>query len=265
MAAAIRAGVYHEFRQAPDYAHPVHDAEFKDYWGRALATGDWTPPAGRNYPFEDWMPYLHPPAYPWFLAGIYKIFGDGYDAPRLVQLLLGLLSILLLYDFARRLWGYGTALCAALLMSVYFVFPFYEMDLGQTTLGVFLMLVVANGLARFLEKPSALVALWTGLAFGVLLLTRTEFTLFLPLVLLLAVWSALRKSSRLAAVAQIIVLLLAIAVPTAPVLARNYKYAGAFPVLSGDGPAMLYYCNNPWSTGTNPDSPDLRAFIEDND
>ncbi|HQN00411.1 MAG TPA: tetratricopeptide repeat protein, partial [Candidatus Hydrogenedentes bacterium] len=265
LAVLIRVGVFYELRQAPDYDHPVHDAEFKDYWGRALVMGDWTPPPGRNYPFEDWMPYIHPPAYPWFLGIVYRLFGLHYDIPRIIQLFLGLCSILLLFDLTRRLWGTGTALGASFLMALYFVFPFYEMDLGQTTLGVFLMLVTANGLVRLLDTPSALLSAFTGGIFACLLLTRTEFLLFLPLVVLLPALAAVRRPPRAKALLVLCAMLFGMALPTAPVVLRNYRHSEAFPVLSGDGPAMLYYSNNPWSTGTNPDSPDLRAFIDDGD
>ena len=48
--AALRIAYLREIVSAPDFAAPITDAAFHDYWARGLLTGDWTPPARQPDP-----------------------------------------------------------------------------------------------------------------------------------------------------------------------------------------------------------------------
>ncbi len=264
IAAGIRCSLFLESRSGPDYAHPLHDAEFRDYWARAIVTGDWTPPPGREQPFADWLPYPHAPGYSWLLSGIYRIFGLGYDAPRLIQMFLGLISILLLYDIARRLYNDKAGIAAAALMSLYFVFPFYEMDLGQTSLIVFLLLLLTLFGSKAVKKQHLLFLTINALLFGILLLVRNEFLPFGIIFLGVHLFSYLKSKNWKKILAGTTLWCLFSIIPVTPVSVYNYQHAQVLPIVGGEGTYVFYCSNNQWATGTNPDSPDLRA-LEKND
>jgi 4-amino-4-deoxy-L-arabinose transferase-like glycosyltransferase len=97
-------------------------------------------------------------------------FGEGLRALRLGAALLGSLSVVLLFDFARRLVGSRTALLAALLLSVNHTFVHYS-RVGQiyvetpffTSLVLALLLRAMSG-GSFLTLTAAGVALGIGAA-----------------------------------------------------------------------------------------------------
>jgi len=82
---------------APDFNSPVLDPQLNDYWARALVTGDWTPPPHAEDPEIRTTPYGRPPGYPWLLAVMYWISDGSYLVPRLVQVCIGLVNILLVF------------------------------------------------------------------------------------------------------------------------------------------------------------------------
>ena len=265
IAAAIRGFLFVEYRTSPDYEHPLHDAEFRDYWARAIVTGDWTPPPGRNDPFADWLPHPHAPGYSWFLSGVYRIFGLGYDAPRLVQMFLGLLSILLLYDIARRLHNESAALIAAAMMALYFIFPLYEMDLGPISAIIFLLLYLIRSGARSLKRPRFLRDMTSGFLAGAVSIMRREFMPFGILFLGMHLYGYWKKGKWKEAAVAATVWSICFILPSVPGSIYNYKNTGELPLLGSEGTCLFYCSNNQWATGYNPDSPDLRAFIHDDD
>lgn len=265
IAAAIRGFLFVEYRNSPDYAQPLHDAEFRDYWARAIVTGDWTPPPGRNDPFPDWLPYPHAPGYSWFLAGVYRVFGLGYDAPRIVQMLLGLFSILLLYDLARRLYHDQGAIIAAAMMALYFIFPFYEMDLGPVSAIIFLLLYLLWSEARTRENPRLIRTMAMGFFTGVLIIMRQEFMPFGLLFLGIHIHGNWKVGSWKRAALSAMLWLVCVMLPILPSALHNYRNIGELPLLGSEGTGLFYCSNNQWATGYNPDSPDMRSFIPDDD
>ena len=104
----LRAAYLRELVETPDFATPLADAAFHDYWAQALVTGDWGLPPGTPDPGIRDAPYLRPPGYPYFLAAIYRVAGPGsYLAVRVVQMALGLVSAVLAYWLGRSLFGAG--------------------------------------------------------------------------------------------------------------------------------------------------------------
>ena len=116
-ATVVRGLYYREAAAQPSFAFPASDAAYHQYWGRALATGDWTPPAGQPDPEIRTTPYFRPPGYPFFLAVIYRLFGVNPAAPRVAQMLLALLNVALAFLLGRKLYGTATGFLFALFMG----------------------------------------------------------------------------------------------------------------------------------------------------
>ena len=64
----LRVAYLRENLAKPEFTVPPIDAGFHDYWARALATGDWTPPHQFPDPQLSEHPYVRPPGYPYVLS-----------------------------------------------------------------------------------------------------------------------------------------------------------------------------------------------------
>lgn len=242
-----------EVMQAPDFAVPLTDAAYKDYWARALLSGDWTPPPGIPDPEIATSPYLRPPAYPFFLAFIYLLSGGSYLAVRVVQMGFGIANIFLAFFLGRALFGRGPGLLAAGFMSVYWVMIYFEQELNSPTLIVFLLLTITLLLRRWPEALNWRRAWIPGVLFGILALDRPETLLLTPLLLGWAWWVTRGRHAPRQVYAALAVFLVGIAAMIAPVTARNTFKTGDFVLICTIGGLNLYAGNNPDATGDFPD------------
>ncbi len=137
---ALRGLYLAEFSKTPDFRVPFADADFHNYWARALAFGNWTPPAYEVDPHIREIPYFRPPGYAYFLAAVYKLTGPGYFGPRVFQMALGLLNAFLAFLLARRFFGNLAGLVLAGLMATFWPFIYTETDFEEPVVSVFLLL-----------------------------------------------------------------------------------------------------------------------------
>lgn len=265
-AAGVRVAWLQHLRQAPDFTAPVLDPQLNDYWARALVTGDWTPPPGANDPLIRTTPYGRPPGYPWFLAGVYRLFGLHPLAPRLTQMTLGLLTILLVWWIGWRHFGPWGAGSAALLLAVTWPLPFFEGELNSPALeGACLALMIAGVAGVPGRRHPYAAAAGAGLAAGWLVITRPNA--LIP-VILAAAWMAWPRpdqpesprSSRTGWRKRLLPLAAfgtAVLVCGVPVLLRNRIIGGEWTPISYYGGVNLYIGNHPDSTGDAPRIPDI--------
>lgn len=259
--ALLRLGYLAVLMQAPDFAAPVLDPQFNDYWARAIVTGDWTPPAHAADPRVRATPYGRPPGYPYALAAVYAAAGLDYLAPRLVQMALGLVNIVLAWWLARRLFGGGAAAVTGLGMAVYWPFIYFEGELNGPVFVTMLALLFALALVQWLWRPRFWWAGAAGLALGALALFRPNALLLWPAVLLWLGWLVWRghHGARRAAAAAL-VLTVGWLLGVAPVIVRNYAVSGEFVFISCYGGINAYIGNNPESTGDSAELPQLTAL-----
>jgi 4-amino-4-deoxy-L-arabinose transferase-like glycosyltransferase/Flp pilus assembly protein TadD len=119
-----------ELRSAPFFNHPIGDSRI--YRDRALeiAAGDIL---GRDA-------YFHSsPFYPYFLAGIFKVFGENLFVVRLIQILIGSLNCILVYQLTRNISGNrrGPPVLAGSFAALYGTFVFFDADLLMISLVLF--------------------------------------------------------------------------------------------------------------------------------
>ncbi len=137
---ALRGLYLAEFSHTPDFRVPFADADFHNYWARALAFGNWTPPPYEVDPHIREIPYFRPPGYAYFLAAVYKLTGPDYFGPRVVQMALGLLNAFLAFLLARRYFGNTAGLVLAGLMATFWPFIYTETDFEEPVVSIFILL-----------------------------------------------------------------------------------------------------------------------------
>jgi len=166
-------GVYlAEIVKKPDFASPEIDARFHDYWARGLVWGDWSPPTNLTDPEISTSPYIRPPGYPYFLALIYVLTGPNYMAPRIVQMGLGLVNCVLAFILGRSLFGRWSGVTFAALMSIYWIFIYFEGELLAPVLLIFLSLCLMLALSAWRAKFTYLRTIGAGLIFGLAAVVR---------------------------------------------------------------------------------------------
>jgi 4-amino-4-deoxy-L-arabinose transferase-like glycosyltransferase len=129
-----------------------------------------------------------PPFYPAFLAAVYAIAGvENYGAVRLVQVILSAATVVVLSQFACRLFGPPAAWITGGLMSVYPFFLVFSVELYSETLFTFLLACSMWFVFPFEDrKPAGTIAqgALAGLLIGLTTLTRELGLFILPTVTL---------------------------------------------------------------------------------
>jgi len=193
------------------------------------------------------------PLYPLFLAGVFALFGPGFFAARLIQLLLSALLPLIAWHLGRQAAGRETGLVAALLAAVHPYFIYYAGLLVTQTLFVVLLGLASSAYYGLRRRPTLARAALLGLLLGLSFLTRTFTATFLPL-LLVALLAEVgfprvfgtepcrRPLGRAAALA--LVTTMVFAAVAAPWVIRNHGLFGELVILPTKGGRNLWEYNN---------------------
>lgn len=257
LGAILRGAYLSEIVHTPDFTHPGIDAHYHDYWARALATGDWSPPKMYADPMIESTPYFRSPGYPYFLALIYRLTGGSYLWVRLIQMLLGLGSCLLAFFFGRRWFGSAVGLIFAGLMSFYWVFIYFEGELLEPSLLVFLALALTYILGLWSERFTLKRALVAGILLGLYALVRQNIIPFGAVVLAWVYW-VLREKGELDGFKKgAIAFVLGAALMILPATVRNYVVAHDLVLISSSGGINLYIGNNPSADGCTSIAPEF--------
>ncbi len=227
-AALLRVWYLAEVVQAPDFRALRQDLEVQDYQARAMLSGDWTVPEGRSDPKIATTPYYRPPGYPYLLALVYLATDGSYLAPRVLNMALGLLSIVLVFLLGRAVCHRAVGLLAAAGMAGYWGFIYYEGEVNDPAVFVFLIPCLFWALRFWGVSFKARWALLAGLITGFYAIMRPNILLFGPFMaawMLWVAWGAGRLRRVPAAWAG---LAAATFLVIAPVTVRNYAVSGEF-------------------------------------
>lgn len=254
----LRAWYLAEILNAPDFAAPQQDPDVMDWYARALVTGDWTVREGENDPEMLTTPYFRPPGHAYYLAAIYYFTKCSYLAPRIVNMFLGLLSILLMFRLAKRLHGETAGLIVAFFMATYWVFVFWEGELNDPCLFVFLGAALMNVLWEWGRGLGARWAALAGLICGCYALMRPNILLFGPFIAFWMAWVAYRRGQWRRIPASWAALLCVTIACIAPVTVRNYRVSGEFVPISTYFGENFMIGNGEDSDGVTPWTPYLQ-------
>lgn len=197
--------------------------------------------------------FFRAPLYPHLVALLYRVFGVSPWPVIVFQNLLGLLTGVVSYLFARRLFGATVALGAALLVVVYPTLIFFEGETMITTLAVFLYTLAAYRLLLAVHEPTARKVVVAGVVFGLAAITRPTI---LPLVIIVPI-ALLAKhglNSYKKAGAKTLMFAAALMIPILPVTLTNLIKGGEPILISTQGGANFYIGNNKWADGITVDA-----------
>ncbi|MGD9546045.1 MAG: tetratricopeptide repeat protein [Candidatus Krumholzibacteriia bacterium] len=216
----------------PAFVRPILDAAVNRTWALGLLDGSW-PPA---------EPFFRAPLYPYFLAGLYAVFGP--DRPLPVQLAHALVSSLgagLAALCALRMWGRRAAWFAGLGFACLWPSIFFSGELLDVTLGVTLNLLLL-WLLLDPEKDWRLGA--AGLAWGLSAVCRPLILAVAPVVAVYLLRRGLRWRSR-----GMLFLAAGLTAAVLPVTAHNLLRGGEPVLIAASGGVNFYIGNNPAADG----------------
>jgi len=184
---------------------------------------------------------LSVPAQPVLLAALRLLFGTNFTALRLCFAVLGAVTCVVCYLLARRLFGTATALLAAVALALYPPYIYvsalfeYPQTLYILVIGCSFLLL----LRRYFEHGGLGAIAVCGLLLGVAIETVPTTQLFIPLVVLCALFV-----KRWSALPGVILLCLCVALPVGAWTVRNYLAYGDPILVNRAGGWSFWTANN---------------------
>lgn len=252
-ALALRLIYLLEFSRSVFFQSPILDAAWHDQWARRIAAGH----------LLDGAPYFRAPLYPWFLALVYRLFGTGPWAIRLLQELLGAAAAAGLALLVARRLGRTPGLVAGLILAAYGPFIFFSGELLiEGALFLPLLAVVTALLLRAeasLDAEEAPLFPWFtgGLALGVAALARPNALALVPAALILPWVRGAGEQARDRFRRIALPLVVGVVLPILPVTLINFIASGDLVGIASQGGINFYAGNNAAADGRSVVVPEL--------
>ncbi len=224
----------------PFFSLPAVDPKVYHEWAITIAKGNF---------LGDEVFFLSP-LYPYFLAIIYTITGPGFLVGKLVQMLLGTMSCVLIYFIGKRVFDNRVGFLAALIFATYLPSIFYEGVLLVSGLQTPINLLCVLVLLYFAKSPGYRGWIVCGICLGLSALARPNVLLFGVFVL---IWIFVMDRSQAdikKALFRALVFSAGIGLAVFPVTLRNLAVGGDPVLISSQGGVNLYIGNGPDATGT---------------
>jgi len=155
------------YKDSPFFQIPIWDAE--EYHNMALILSKGAIPM--DLPFR-------PPLYPFLLSTVYIMFGSGMLLPRLIQIVIGVWSCVLVQRIGNRLFNATAGMIAGFAAALSGLMIYFDLELLPTTFVVFFSLLLIYELLKVGSGHGSPVR--AGVWFGLTVLTRPVLLPFLP-------------------------------------------------------------------------------------
>lgn len=191
------------------------------------------------------------PLYVYFIALCYRVFGESFAAPLIIQAIVGAMSCGLVFLLGKRLFGRAVGAAAGFALAFYRMAIYSDGEILPTTLFIFFMLLAVYFLLKCLYGLRYGYAVLTGVFLGLGFYTRPDILPFA--IVMIAVLAFLKRTKiglRLAATVAIVfagfLMLLGV---------RNYVAYNKLFIFSPQGSVNLYIGNASFADGKTPMAP----------
>ena len=179
VAVTVRLSFQVQTHDVPTVRHLIGDAAGYYQWAAKIASGEWLGDES----------FYQAPLYPYVLGLWLRLVGWEIGGIRLLQALWGALGVWCLCCGTARILGWRTGIVAGAMLAVYAPAVFFDGIVQKTSLGCLLVcvLLVVMGWAKHAKRAHAAVVV--GAVAGLLVLTRENAIVWLPLV---GIWLLMR-------------------------------------------------------------------------
>jgi len=224
------------WRETPFFDELFIDPATYDRWASAFAAGnDW----------RDGGVYPRAHLYIWYLGSLYDIAGRDLFLPRLIQVILGSVSCVLLVLLGRRFLSSAAAVGAGLLMALSWPLVFFDAQILFPAFIVFLELLFLLALPGKADEGFLRFFL-AGILLGALALVNPLALLLLPAF---AVYYGAAGGIRPRSLAAALSLVLGCILAVAPVTVQNRLAGGTWVAVSSNGGYNFTVGNNAAADG----------------
>ena len=231
----------------PFFNNPTMDEKYHDEWAQEIARGDLFARA----------PFYRAPAYPFLLGAIYRVIGHEYYAPRLIGILIGALSVVIIYLIGSVMYSHKIGLLAALLAGFYGMFLYFDAMLLTTYLEVFFCLLGFLFVSMWIKQDKTAYLVIAGISWGLASITRPNFLIIIP-VFVVFIFLIYKKPFR-QGLSAVFYLLAGLIPFVLIVMLTNVIVGRDFVVLAWNGGINFYLGNNALANGWSATSPELDA------
>jgi len=235
---------------------PYSDSSYYFNWARDIAAGDIL---GGSRVFMKW------PLYGFFLAGLFRVFGESIALVYALQFMLGALTGVLVYFIGSVMFNRAVGFIAALFYLSYGLFLYYEGALIYTALSLFLNCLLFLYFLYISRRPVRGGLFWAGIFSGFCALAQANIILFAPLAAVWALWQ--RRSSFGANLYAMLLFFAGLSIVLGISAGRNYIVEKDAVLITGHLGVNFYLGNNPEATGLfyNPEylAPDQESMFRD--
>ncbi|MBN1295261.1 tetratricopeptide repeat protein [bacterium] len=227
-----------QYQQSPLFNYPLLDFTFFEARAQEINEGRF---------FSD--TYLFNPLYPFFLAGVQRVFGADLFFPRLIQVVLGSFNPLLVYCIGLFAFSRISARFGAFLTAVYLPLVYFDGILMATSLITFLMLAVTCLLIYARNSTREWLYLPIGILMGFLVLGRPNFLLVMAGLTLWIVVSE-PQANIYRRINRALIFACSAFVIVSPITIHYWLQNGEFILVAPHGGINFFIGNNPDATGT---------------
>jgi tetratricopeptide (TPR) repeat protein len=200
---------------------------------------------------EGWLGteiFYRAPFYPYLLSIIFWFAPNNLLAVYIMQLGMGICSVVLIYGIGKRIYCERAGLIAAGFSLVYSPLTFFETKILPTITGVFLGLLSIYLLTRAEQEKKWYYWMGGAATLGVAAICRPNYLLMIPLIIF-GILVVHRKQLRETPI-PILILILVPSVIIGTVTLRNYVVGKDFVLISANAGITFAQGNNPWSRGS---------------
>jgi 4-amino-4-deoxy-L-arabinose transferase-like glycosyltransferase len=248
IAIGIRAVYLESIKHNPFFDDPIMDEKYHDEWGEEIANGNLF---GR-------APFYRAPAYPYFLGLTYAIFGHGYYVSRVIGIIVGALSCVIIFLLGSMLFSRKIGILAALLSCVYGMFLYFDSMLLTTYLEIVFCLLAFFYTVKWFKTDSKAHLIVAGIFWGLTSITRPNFLVIVPAFVIFVFWY-LKKLPLKERLRPVWLMLAGLVVPILIVMVINIAAGNDFVVIAWNGGINFFLGNNPLSNGWSATSPEIDA------
>jgi tetratricopeptide (TPR) repeat protein len=224
----------YEYSHHTSFLVPVVDSQLYDDMARQIAART----------FQSSQPYFEPPLFPNVLAAIYILGGSSVAVGRIALSLVGVLTCVLTFLVARRLFGAKVAAIAGFAAALYGPMVFFDAQLLPAGLATCLGMALLWVVLRAVDEDVAPWWFAAGVTLGVCALAVPTFLAILAVVIGWLASQTARGGRWKAGAQKTGWLILGTALAIAPVTVRNHLVSRQLVLISTNGGINLYLGNN---------------------